>query len=235
MKLSILIPVYNEEKTIDEVLKRVDSENIPGVEKEIIVINDGSTDSTSEKLKKIRAGIKVINQPKNMGKGAAVVAGIHAASGEYVIIQDADLEYEPRFIKDLTNKIISGEATVVYGTRLKRMPNLKGEEKTIQFLLHYFGNRFLSLCISIVYGQWITDMETGYKLFPRNALSKVKINAKGFELEPEITAKLLKYGYKITEVPIKVIPRGYEEGKKINTFRDGTKAIWYIIKYRFVD
>ncbi len=235
MKLSILVPVYNEENTIEEVLERVYKEVIPGIEKEIIVINDGSTDSTSSKLRKLKAGIKVINQHKNKGKGAAVVAGIKAASGEYIIIQDADLEYHPKFIKSLTNKILKKEAVVVYGTRLKRMPNLKGEERTMQFLLHYLGNRFLSLFTSFLYGQWITDMETGYKLFPKTAFSKVRLNARGFELEPEITAKLLKYGFKISEIPIQVNPRGYDEGKKINTFKDGSKALWYLFKYRFVD
>jgi hypothetical protein len=115
------------------------------------------------------------------------------------------------------------------------MPHLKKEEKRIRFLLHFFGNRFLSLCTSVLYGQWITDMETCYKLFPAVALKGVKLNARGFEFEPEVTAKLMKRGYKITEIPIEVTPRGYEEGKKLNTFRDGTKAIWNLFKYRFTN
>jgi len=236
MKLSIIIPVFNEQKTIEEVLKRVQEEIIPLIDKEIIVVDDGSTDSTGEILKKIKSNaIKIISSEKNQGKGAAVIKGIKVASGEYIIIQDADLEYHPKFIKQLISPILNNKAKVVYGTRLKRMPNLKHEERTFQFLIHYLGNRFLSLFTSILYGQWITDMETGYKLFPKAALENVKLNAKGFEFEPEITAKLMKKGYKISEIPIQVNPRGYDEGKKINTVKDGSKALWYLFKYRFVD
>ena len=234
MKLSIIVPVYNEEKTIEEVLDRVEKERIPGVEKEIIVVDDGSTDSTREKLKRIKAkDITVILKEQNGGKGSAVRVGIEKATGDYIIIQDADLEYHPKYIKDLVRPILEKKAKVVYGTRLNRMPHLKKEESHHLFILHYFGNRFLSLITSILYLQWITDMETCYKLFPREALSGIKLDARGFELEPEITAKLSKRGYKIHEVPITVIPRGYEEGKKINTFRDGYKAVKALFKYRF--
>lgn len=236
MKLSIIIPVFNEQKTIEEVLKRVQEEIIPLIDKEIIVVDDGSTDSTREKLKKFKSsGIEIILHEKNQGKGAAVKTGIKKATGDYIIIQDADLEYDPKFIKDLIKPILNNKAKVVYGTRLKRMPNLKHEERTLQFLIHYLGNRLLSLFTSILYGQWITDMETGYKLFPKAALKNVKLNAKGFEFEPEITAKLMKKGYKIKELAIQVNPRGYDEGKKINTVKDGSRALWYLFKYRFVD
>jgi len=236
MKLSIIIPVYNEKATIVEVLKRVLNEKVPGIEKEIIVVDDGSTDSSKFKIKNFKlAGVKKIFHKKNLGKGAAVKTGIKNSTGDYIIIQDADLEYHPKFIKFLLEPIFKKRAKVVYGTRLKRMPNLKGEERTLQFLVHYLGNRFLSFFTSILYGQWITDMETGYKLFPKKALNGVKLNAKGFELEPEITAKLMKKGYKIFEVPITANPRGYNEGKKLNTIRDGTKAFWYLFKYRFTD
>jgi len=236
MKLSIIIPVYNEKATIVEVLKRVLNEKVPGIEKEIIVVDDGSTDSSKFKIKNFKlAGVKKIFHKKNLGKGAAVKTGIKNSTGDYIIIQDADLEYHPKFIKFLLEPIFKKRAEVVYGTRLKRMPNLKGEERTLQFLVHYLGNRFLSFFTSILYGQWITDMETGYKLFPKKALNGVRLNAKGFELEPEITAKLMKKGYKIFEVPITANPRGYNEGKKLNTIRDGTKAFWYLFKYRFTD
>jgi len=236
MKLSIIIPVYNEKATIVEVLKRVLNEKVPGIEKEIIVVDDGSTDSSKFKIKNFKlAGVKKIFHKKNLGKGAAVKTGIKNSTGDYIIIQDADLEYHPKFIKFLLEPIFKKRAKVVYGTRLKRMPNLKGEERTLQFLVHYLGNRFLSFFTSILYGQWITDMETGYKLFPKKALNGVRLNAKGFELEPEITAKLMKKGYKIFEVPITANPRGYNEGKKLNTIRDGTKAFWYLFKYRFTD
>lgn len=236
MKLSIIIPVFNEKATILEVLERVIKEPIPGVDKEIIVVDDGSSDGTIEKLKSFKSkGFKLIFHDKNQGKGAAVITGIKNSSGDYIIIQDADLEYNPKFIKHLIAPIREGKTKVVYGTRIKRLPNFKNEERNIRFLMHYFGNRFLSLVTSALYGQWVTDMETCYKLFPRNALKGVKLNAKGFEFEPEITSKLLKKGYKILEIPIQVTPRGYEEGKKISAFKDGTKAFWYLFKYRFTD
>jgi len=234
MKLSIIIPVYNEEKTIIEILDRVRKEEIPGVEKEIIVVDDGSTDSTRQKLKNIKSNsFKIIFHEKNGGKGAAVRTGIQNATGDYIIIQDADLEDHPKFIKDLIKPILEKKAEVVYGTRLNRMPHLKGEEGKNLFILHYLGNRFLSLVTSILYGQWITDMETCYKLFPKKALNGIKLNARGFELEPEITSKLLKRGYKIKEVSISVVPRGYDEGKKLNTVSDGLKALWSLVRYRF--
>jgi dolichol-phosphate mannosyltransferase len=236
MKLSIIIPVFNEASTITEVLNRVEKQELPGVKKEVIVVDDGSTDGTRQLLKKFKApDFQIIFHEKNQGKGAAVITGIKVATGDYIIIQDADLEYHPKYIKELIQPILKGEAKVVYGTRIKRMPRLKGEEKTFRFLLHYLGNRFLSLVTSVLYGQWITDMETCYKLFPRNAFKGVKLNAKGFEFEPEVTSKLLKRGYKILEIPIEVIPRGYEEGKKISAVKDGSKAVWYLIKYRFTD
>ena len=212
------------------------NEKVSGIEKEIIVVDDGSTDSSKFKIKNFKlAGVKKIFHKKNLGKGAAVKTGIKNSTGDYIIIQYADLEYHPKFIKFLLEPIFKKRAEVVYGTRLKRMPNLKREERTLQFLVHYLGNRFLSLFASILYGQWITDMETGYKLFPKKALSGVKLNAKGFEFEPEITAKLMKKGYEILEVPIEANPRGYDEGKKLNTIKDGTKAFWYLFKYRFTD
>ena len=233
MKLSIIIPVFNEEKTITEIMERVKVADIP-VDKEIIIIDDGSTDGTREKLKNIN-GVKIILHKINQGKGAAVITGIKEAQGEYIIIQDADLEYDPNDIKKLLQPILENKTKVVYGTRLKRMPNFSKEERTFQFLSHYIGNRFLSLVTSVLYGQWLTDMETCYKLFPRKAFIDHKLNARGFELEPEITAKLLKMGYKILEVPITTKPRGYDEGKKLHTIRDGSKALFSLIKYRFYD
>lgn len=232
MKLSIVVPVYNEEKTILQIIEKVKKVNFP-IENEIIIVDDGSYDSTREKLKKIK-GAKVILHEKNQGKGSAVKTGIKNSTGDYIIIQDADLEYNPNQIKDLLKPILEKKAEVVYGTRLKRFPDLMHEERTPQFLVHYFGNRFLSLVTSALYGQWITDMETCYKLFPKGALGGVKLNAKGFEFEPEITAKLLKKGFKIFEIPIYTNPRGYNEGKKINTVKDGIRAFTALIKYRFI-
>jgi dolichol-phosphate mannosyltransferase len=244
-KLSIIIPVFNEEKTILEMLRRVVNVKIPEVEKQIIVINDGSTDATasviSNFLASLRSGqfqipnFKLLSHDKNQGKGAAVRAGIENAAGDYIIIQDADLEYNPKDIKKLIKPIVEGKSEVVYGTRLKRLPSFSREERTPQFLLHYVGNKFLSLLTSILYGQWITDMETCYKVFPKNALDNINLNSRRFDFEPEITAKILKKGYGILEIPITTTPRGYDQGKKLNTIRDGTIALWTLIKYRFTN
>lgn len=237
-KLSIIIPVYNEEKTIAQVLDRVEKVMFPKIEKEIIIVDDGSTDKTALNIKNQIAkkkGITFIQHKKNGGKGVAVRTGLQHATGEYIIIQDADLEYDPQDIEKLLKPIQEGKAKVVYGTRLKRLPNFSRDERTTQFLVHYIGNKFLSLVTSILYFSWITDMESCYKLFPQSALSGVVLHARGFELEPEITAKLLKRGYKIYDVPISTNPRGYDEGKKLHTIRDGSKAIWALFKYRFID
>jgi len=238
MKLSIIIPVFNEEKTISEILKRVSAVDIPGVEKQIIVVNDGSSDSTESEIKNSKLKIQnyiYVRCEKNLGKGAAVRTGIKNATGDYIVIQDADLEYDPKDIGRLVKPVLENISKVVYGTRLKRMPNFSKDERTLQFFLHYTGNKLLSLLTSILYGQWITDMETCYKLFPAKAVKDIKLNAKGFEFEPEITSKLLRKGYRILEVPISTNPRGYDEGKKLNTFKDGFIALWSLLKYRFMD
>ncbi len=240
MKLSIIIPVFNEEKTISEILKRVNNVKIPGIEKEIIVVDDGSTDSTEFQIKnhpsadgsKIK-NLKPINHSENLGKGSAVRTGIKKATGDYIIIQDADLEYNPQDYIKLLSPVIKKKAEVVYGTRLKRLPDFSRDENNPLFFLHYLGNKVLSLLTSILYGQWITDMETGYKLFPKKAVDRIKLHAKGFEFEPEITAKLLKQGYKIFEVPISTQPRRYKDGKKLRTIPDGIKALRALIYYRF--
>lgn len=239
MKLSIIVPVFNEEKTVRKVLEKIGSLKLKDIDYEIIVVDDGSTDATASLISNFKlqhgkqtSNFKSIKHKKNMGKGAAVKTGIKNSTGDYIIIQDADLEYDPKFIQKLLAPILKKEAKVVYGTRLNRWPDLERDERTPLFLIHYLGNRFLSLITSILYGQWITDMETGYKLFPKKAVSKIKLNARGFEFEPEITAKLLKKGYKIFEVPIRTNPRGYDEGKKLNTIRDGTIALWTLLKYR---
>ena len=235
MKLSIIIPVFNEEKTILEVLNKINELKIPKVQKEVIVVDDGSTDNSKLLIQNSNLpGFKKIFHEKNMGKGAAVRTGIENATGNYIIIQDADLEYDVNDIPRLFSHI-DGERSVIYGTRLNRFPHLGGEERRFQFLTHYFGNRFLSLATSVLYGKWLTDMETCYKLFPRAAVQGIKLNSRRFDFEPEITSKLLKKGLKIKEIPIKTNPRGYEEGKKLNTFRDGSIALWSLIKYRFTD
>ncbi|MSU26112.1 MAG: glycosyltransferase family 2 protein [Candidatus Levybacteria bacterium] len=236
MKLSIIIPTFNEERTIIQVLDKIIKLDLRGVEKEIIVIDDGSIDSTVEKIKNMKyKNIILIIHTRNQGKGAAVLSGIKKTTGDYIIVQDADLEYDPKYIHKLLQPIIAGKAQVVYGTRLKRRPNIYKEENNTLFFIHYFGNRFLSLVTSILYGQWLTDMETGYKIFPKKIIAGMKLNSKSFDFEPEITAKLLKRKYYILEIPITTTPRGYDQGKKLNTIKDGIIALWTLLKYRFVD
>ncbi|HSX09862.1 MAG TPA: glycosyltransferase family 2 protein [Candidatus Saccharimonadales bacterium] len=235
-KLSIIIPVYNEEKTVAKLLKKVLSQKLPVRQIEYIVVDDGSTDSSIKKIKGLKSRrIKLLLHKKNAGKGAAVRTGIKNAKGDYIVIQDADLEYNPSDIKRLLIALEEKGKPVVYGTRLKRLPNFKEDERTPVFFFHYFGNKLLSLATSLLYFNWITDMECCYKLFPRSAVNNMQLHARGFEFEPEITAKLLKRGYKITEVAITTKPRGYDEGKKLYAIKDGTKALLTLLKYRFVE
>jgi dolichol-phosphate mannosyltransferase len=238
MKLSIIIPVYNEEKTIAQIIKKVLKVKL-SAEKEIIIVNDGSTDMSASIITQMdlssTAAVNVIHHKKNQGKGAAVITGMKKASGQYIVIQDADLEYDPVDIVKLLQLLEQNKGHVIYGTRLKRLPNLKRDEKTPLFLMHYLGNKMLSLTTSILYSTWITDMECCYKLFPREALKDMHLQAKGFEFEPEITAKLLKKGYKIKETPISTNPRSYKEGKKLHAIHDGKKALWTLLKYKFMD
>ena len=239
MKLSIIIPVFNEEKTISDVLKKIDELSLGKVSKEVVIVDDGSKDATVEKIKGFfkkhsPKGFSLYQHKENKGKGAAIKTAIEKATGDYVIIQDADLEYDPQDIVRLLSGIKNGNE-VIYGTRLKRLPHFAKEEKTGRFMMHYLGNKFLSLVTSLLYGQWLTDMETCYKLFPKKSALKMNIRARGFEFEPEITAKLIKAGFKIHEMPITTKPRGYTEGKKLDTFKDGRKALWTLFKYRFVN
>lgn len=234
MKLSIIVPVYNEEKTVKEILNKVKKVRLPKpLVKEIIVIDDGSQDKTPDILKNI-SGIEVINHETNRGKGAAVRTGIETAKGDIILIQDADLEYNPSDYPRLLKPILEGKAEVVYGSRLKNYPlKIIGKRKT-PLIAHYLGNKLLTFITNLLYGNGLTDMETCYKVFTKEVLKPIKLNANKFDFEPEITAKVFKAGYKICEVPIKVRPRGYEEGKKI-TWRDGIGAAWTLIKYKFID
>ncbi len=230
MKLSVIIPVYNEDNTILEVIKRV-KEAKTGCAKEIIIVDDFSTDKTISILKKLKdKSIMVFHHKKNMGKGAAIRTGLKNSSGNIILIQDADLEYSPEEYKRLLKPIIENKAKVVYGSRLVAIrKNLKNMYK-----LHYLGNLFLTLITNLLYGVRITDMETGYKVFKREVIKNINLRANRFEFEPEVTAKILKKGYKIHEVPISFAGRKFDEGKKI-TWIDGVKAVYYLIKYRFTD
>jgi len=238
MKISIVIPVYNEVGTIEEILSQVIRAKLPkGTKKEIIVVDDGSTDGTVAILKKKfhnPGKIKLFLHKKNRGKGAAIRTGFKKARGDVFLIQDADLEYDPSYYQKLLEPIIRGKAEVVYGSRLKNLKfKLWGRNKT-PLPLHYLGNKFLTGITNFLYGGKITDMETGYKIFTKKALKGIKIKANSFDFEPEITAKILKRDIPIKETLIRIKPRDYSEGKKI-TWRDGFQALFTLLKYRLVD
>ena len=230
-KLSIIMPVYNEQKTLDSMLRKVHAVRISGLSKEIIAVNDGSIDGSARILKSWKKkGIKVIHHKKNEGKGAAVRTGILKSTGNIIIIQDADLEYDPKEYRKILSPILKNNANVVYGSRLKAIQrNLKD-----MYLTHYLGNRALSLMTSVLYGSRITDMETGYKAMRKEVIEGMVLNSRRFDIEPEITAKILKRGYKIVEVSIAFRGRMFDEGKKI-TWRDGIAALWTLLRYRFTN
>ncbi len=237
-KLSIVIPVFNEEKTIEKIVDKVERVSLLPMTKEIVIVNDCSTDGTQKKLDVLKKRVKnlaMYEHKINQGKGAAVRTGMKNATGDFIVIQDADLEYDPIQLIDLVKPIIEKKAEVVFGTRLKKLPVKHGGMSRSRFLVHFFGNRFLSLVTSILYGQWITDMETCYKIFPREALKKFSLTSNGFAFEPEITVKLIKHGYKIQELPIETTPRGYTEGKKLKTIPEGITALATLIRYRFIN
>ncbi len=227
MKLSVIIPVYNENKTILEIIRRVQA---TGLADEILAIDDGSTDGSRDLLAKISTGdtVKVFYHQKNQGKGKAVRTGIQNASGDLIIIQDADLEYDPREYPTLLRPIQEGIADVVYGSRF-----LGAGRRPVLFW-NMVANKILTLVTNVLYNNILTDMETGYKLFRRQVALEMKLRAHGFDFEPEFTAKILKKKVRIYEVPITFNPRDYSEGKKIK-MRDAFVAMWTLFKYRFVD
>lgn len=231
-KLSILIPVYNEARTIVPVLEMVSRAPAAHLEKELIVVDDGSHDGTREILQKLDAaqyGAKIFFHEKNQGKGAALRTAQGHASGDIIIIQDADLEYSPEEFDNLLKPILDGHADVVYGSRLS------GGKVTRAFhFTHYLGNKFLSLLTNVLYNSTLTDMETCYKVFRADIFKRVVIRSNRFDFEPEITAKVLKQGVRIYEMPISYFGRDYAEGKKI-TWKDGFSAIWALLRFRFSD
>ena len=232
MKLSVCMPVYNEVGTVEEIVRRV-IEADAGLAKELIIVDDGSTDGTREVLEGLKArfareDIKIFYQKRNQGKGAAVRKAFAQASGDILVIQDADLEYDPADIKSLLQPILDGKADVVYGSRF-----LGGPHRVLLFW-HYVGNKFLTTLANALYNINLSDMETCYKAFKKEVVDSLTIRQNRFGIEPELTAKVAKRGFRLYEVPISYSGRGYEEGKKI-TWKDGFRALWVLFKYRFKD
>jgi glycosyltransferase involved in cell wall biosynthesis len=241
MKLSVIIPVYNEIGTISEILRRVwavelsvpagygSEDGTVDFEREIVIVDDGSADGTREYLRTLDGEldtIVIVFHERNQGKGAAVRTGLQHASGDIMMVQDADLEYDPRDYPKLLQPIVEGRSQVVYGSRFRGGPT------KAMFFWHMIGNRFLTLVTNLLYDTILTDMETCYKVFTREVASHLDLRAPGWGFDPEITAQILKRGYRIYEVPISYTGREFEEGKKIS-WRDGLTVLWTLLKYRF--
>jgi len=227
MNLSVVIPVYNEVHNISEIIKRVQAQELAN---EIVIVDDGSSDGTRDILKDMdgKDSVRVILHERNQGKGAAVSTGMKAARGDILLIQDADLEYDPRDYPQIIRPIEEGIADVVYGSRFL------GGPRRVTMFWHMIANKLLTAMTNILYDTILTDMETGYKVFRRGVIDGMTIRSKRFNFEPEFTAKVLKRHYRIFEVPITFNPRDYSQGKKIK-LKDAFEAVWALLKYRFVD
>jgi glycosyltransferase involved in cell wall biosynthesis len=241
MRLSIIVPAYNEADTIAEILRRVRAVELRVsvgfgpengadlvLEREIVVVDDGSTDGTREVLRQLEnvQDVSVVLHERNQGKGAAVRTGLQHASGDIMLIQDADLEYDPRDYPSLLQPILEGRSQVVYGSRFRGGPT------RAMFFWHMIGNRFLTLITNVLYDSILSDMETCYKVFTRQVADQLDLKASGWGFDPEITAQILRLGYRIYEVPITYTGREFHEGKKIG-WHDGLTVLWTLLKYRF--
>lgn len=228
-KVSILIPVYNEINTIKIIIEKIEQASFCGLEKEIILIDDFSTDGTRDILKSLEEKYKVIYHEKNQGKGAALRTGFSVVTGDITVIQDADLEYEPSDYEGVIQLILDGKADVAYGSRFL---DLSGSKTVVK--ANFFANKMLTVFTNILFGAKLTDMETCYKAFKTSFIKDINIKSNRFDFEPEITAKVLKKKAKVAEAPITYKGRSFEEGKKIS-WKDGFPALLALIKYRFID
>jgi glycosyltransferase involved in cell wall biosynthesis len=226
MKVSIIMPAYNEVATIAEIISKVQAVDV-GFSKEIIIVDDASVDGTKEVLKAFigRTGLRVVFHERNQGKGAAIRTGLAHVTGDIVVIQDADLEYDPHDLPRLIGPIVNEKADVVYGNRFH------GEAHRILYFWHSVGNRMLTLACNMVTNLNLSDMEVGYKAFRADVLRRIRLRSDRFGFEPEVTAKVAKLGCRLYEVPISYYGRTYAEGKKI-TWKDGVAALWCIVRYR---
>ena len=225
-KLSVIVPVFNERNTVVEIMRRMRAVDLP-IEREIVVVDDGSSDGTQQVLNQLGdSTVKIVQHGANRGKGAAIRTALEHVTGDLVLIQDADLEYDPEDWPKLLAPVFSGKATVVYGSRFT------GERRNMLYL-HWVGNRALSFVTNVLYNTTLSDMETCYKLFDRRVLDGITIKSDRFDFEPEITAKVLRKKVRIYEVPISYTGREFDEGKKI-TWRDGFAALYALVKFRFV-
>lgn len=231
-KISIVIAAYNEAKTIEEVIRRVDAVLLPGLEKEIIVVNDGSRDNTASILQRI-PNIRAFSHEKNQGKGKALKTGISHATGDIIILQDADLEYNPEDYPALIHPILEGKSQLVLGSRFRLQGPRFFTKNGDPFVSHYIGNKMIIGLTNLLYGQKITDYEGCYKTFTRELAQRVNVQANGFEFDNELVCKSFRLGYKVVEVPIQYRPRLYSEGKKIK-WKDGIRMLWTVLKWRFL-
>lgn len=227
-KLSIIMPVYNEEKLVTQAIRKVLAVKIDGWKKELIIINDGSTDGTAKKLRIKNKAVKIVHLKKNQGKGVAIRRGLREVTGGVIVIQDADLEYDPRELPILLKPIADGDADVVYGSRF-----MGDRPHRVLFFWHMIANNFLTLVSNMCTNINLTDMETGYKMFTVKVAKKLNLQEKRFGLEPEFTAKVARMGARVYEVGISYHGRNYEQGKKID-WRDGLRALWCILKYNLI-
>jgi glycosyltransferase involved in cell wall biosynthesis len=231
--ISIIVPVYNEEKLIETTIKEVMKADTLGMKKEIIVVNDGSTDDTVKNIKKARHKIRLITKKKNEGKGAAVKTGILESTGDIVLVQDADLEYSPDDYPILLEPFIKNDADVVYGSRF-----ISNRPHRVLYFWHYVGNKFLTLLSNIFTNLNLSDMEVGYKVFKGELIRKIapKLRCKQFGFEPEITARIAKIrDIRVFEVGVSYHGRTYKEGKKLIAWKDGLRALWEIFKYNLIE